>query len=76
MSVNSYLRIYAGREMDPDFFMATLQCPEKYVHLKLVIITFSGASESAVKKKKRTFSLYLEQIVNVIFHTWVNEQSD
>lgn len=75
MSVNSYLRIYAGREMDPDFFMATLQCLEIYVHLKLVIITFSGASESAVKKK-RTFSLYLEQIVNVIFHTWVNEQSD
>ena len=55
MSVNSYLRIYAGREMDPDFFMATLQCLEKYVHLKLVIITFSGASESAVKKKKTDF---------------------
>ena len=44
--------------MDPDFFMATLQCPEKYVHLKLVIITFSGASESAVKKKNGLF-LYI-----------------
>ena len=58
MSVNSYLRIYAGREMDPDFFMATLQCPEKYVHLKLVIITFSGASESAVKKKTDFFFIF------------------
>lgn len=59
MSVNSYLRMYAGREMDPDFFMATLQCLEKYVHLKLVIITFSGASESAVKKKKNGLFLYI-----------------
>lgn len=45
--------------MDPDFFMATLQCLEKYVHLKLVIITFSGASESAVKKKKTGLFLYI-----------------
>ena len=46
--------------MYPDFFMATLQCLKKYVNVKLVVIAFSEASESVVKKL--TFSLYLEQI--------------
>lgn len=73
MSVNSYLRMYAGWEMDPDFFIATLQCLKKNGDFKLVVITFSEASESAVKKW--TFSLYLEWIMNVIFDAWVNEQS-
>ena len=60
--------------MDPDFFIATLQCLKKYGDFKLVVITFLEASESAVKKW--TFSLYLEWIMNVIFDAWVNEQID